>query len=156
MYVRIANPLWRGKRSWHSRRMRNPQFCVSGKRPMQQQVVLDSTLGFGYTRDLNLVITVPSYVPAYIIRRSYDQDVTKVHSKFLGISVNSQELLLIKWLQPKMAPGILQNFHSIFIVKQSITDWYLIYILYWCNWTYSVTNLEFIHMGMVKVSTHHE
>ena len=24
---------WRGKRSWHSRRMRNPQFCVSSKRP---------------------------------------------------------------------------------------------------------------------------
>ena len=24
---------WRGKRSRHSRRMRNPQFCVSGKRP---------------------------------------------------------------------------------------------------------------------------
>ena len=26
---------WRGKRSRHSWRMRNPQFCVSGKRPMQ-------------------------------------------------------------------------------------------------------------------------
>ena len=25
---------WRGKRSWHSRCIRNPQFCVSGKRPM--------------------------------------------------------------------------------------------------------------------------
>ena len=25
---------WRGKRSWHSRRMRNPEFCVSGKRPI--------------------------------------------------------------------------------------------------------------------------
>ena len=25
---------WREKRSRHSRRMRNPQFCVSGKRPM--------------------------------------------------------------------------------------------------------------------------
>ena len=26
---------WRGKRSRHSRRMRNPQFYVSGKRPME-------------------------------------------------------------------------------------------------------------------------
>ena len=26
---------WRGKRSRHSRRMRNLQFCVSGKRPME-------------------------------------------------------------------------------------------------------------------------
>ena len=24
---------WRGKRSWHSQRMRSSQFCVSGKRP---------------------------------------------------------------------------------------------------------------------------
>ena len=29
---------WRGKRSRHSRRMRNPQFCVSGKRPMGRKV----------------------------------------------------------------------------------------------------------------------
>ena len=34
MHVGIANPRWRGKRSRHSRRMRNPQFQVSGKRPM--------------------------------------------------------------------------------------------------------------------------
>ena len=34
MHVGIANPRWRGKRSRHSRRMRNPQFYVSGKRPM--------------------------------------------------------------------------------------------------------------------------
>ena len=35
MHVGIDNPRWRGKRSRHSRRMRNPQFCVSGKRPME-------------------------------------------------------------------------------------------------------------------------
>ena len=34
MHVGIAKQLWRGKRSRHSRRMRNPQLCVSGKRPM--------------------------------------------------------------------------------------------------------------------------
>ena len=34
MHVGIANPRWRGKRSRHSRRMRNTQFYVSGKRPM--------------------------------------------------------------------------------------------------------------------------
>ena len=34
MHVGIANPRWRGKRSRHSRRMHNPQFYVSGKRPM--------------------------------------------------------------------------------------------------------------------------
>ena len=29
---------WRGKRSRHSRRMRNPQFCVSGKRPIMRNL----------------------------------------------------------------------------------------------------------------------
>ena len=35
MHVGIANPLWRGKRSRHSRRMRDTIFSVFGKRPMQ-------------------------------------------------------------------------------------------------------------------------
>ena len=35
MHVEFANPRWRGKRSRHFRRMRNPQFYVSGKRPMK-------------------------------------------------------------------------------------------------------------------------
>ena len=34
MHVGIATPRWRGKRSRHSRRMRNPQLYVSGKRPI--------------------------------------------------------------------------------------------------------------------------
>ena len=34
MHVGIANPQWWGNRSRHSRRMRNPQFCISGKRPL--------------------------------------------------------------------------------------------------------------------------
>ena len=34
MHVGIANPRWQGKPSRHSRRIHNPQFCVSGQRPM--------------------------------------------------------------------------------------------------------------------------
>ena len=34
MHVGIVNPRWRGKRSPRFQRMRNPQFCVSGMRPM--------------------------------------------------------------------------------------------------------------------------
>ena len=34
LHVWIANPRWRGKRSRHSRCIGNPQFYVSGKRPM--------------------------------------------------------------------------------------------------------------------------
>ena len=35
MRVGISNSRWRRKRPRHSRRIRNPQFCVSGNRPMQ-------------------------------------------------------------------------------------------------------------------------
>ena len=35
---------WRGKRSRHSRRMRNPQFDVPGKRPMAVQLIKGSGL----------------------------------------------------------------------------------------------------------------
>ena len=38
MHAGIASLQWRGKRSRHSRRMRNPQFYVSGKRPMSVTV----------------------------------------------------------------------------------------------------------------------
>ena len=38
MRVGIAKPRWWGKRSRHSRRMRNPQFYVSGKRLMPYYV----------------------------------------------------------------------------------------------------------------------
>ena len=33
MVAGIASPRYQGNRSWNSRRMRNPQFYVSGKRP---------------------------------------------------------------------------------------------------------------------------
>ena len=36
MHVEIAYPRWRGKRSRHSRCMRNAQFYASGKRPMDK------------------------------------------------------------------------------------------------------------------------
>ena len=38
MYVGIANPQWRGKRSRHSQRMRRPQLYVSGKRPIERHL----------------------------------------------------------------------------------------------------------------------
>ena len=44
VHVGIANPRWRGKRSRHSRRMRNPQFYASGKRPAHGFAVLHTVL----------------------------------------------------------------------------------------------------------------
>ena len=38
MHVGIANPRWRGKRSRHSRRMRNSLLYVSGKRPIVRNI----------------------------------------------------------------------------------------------------------------------
>ena len=40
MHAGVANPWWRGKHSRHTRRMRNPQFHVFGKRPMVRSIRL--------------------------------------------------------------------------------------------------------------------
>ena len=40
MHVGIANARWRGKLSRHSRRMRNPQFYVSYKKPIAGMFIL--------------------------------------------------------------------------------------------------------------------
>ena len=41
MHVGSANPRWRGKRSRHSRRMRNPPLYVSGKTPIDGWVIAE-------------------------------------------------------------------------------------------------------------------
>ena len=43
MHVGVANTRWRGKRSRHSWRMRNPQFYLSGKRPMRNRLLSKSS-----------------------------------------------------------------------------------------------------------------
>ena len=52
--VRIANPRWRWKRSRHSRRMRNPQFYVSGKRPVEG-VCNPESHSWGYCTAINIL-----------------------------------------------------------------------------------------------------
>ena len=44
MHVWIAIPRWRGKRSRHPRRMRNPYYYVSGKKPMGFQGTTTSVI----------------------------------------------------------------------------------------------------------------
>ena len=58
MQVGIANPWWRGKRSRHSRCMRNPQFYISGKRPMPFVMLFDEARPlqcFGSANQFNLI-----------------------------------------------------------------------------------------------------
>ena len=47
MHVGVANPRWWGKRSQHSRRMRNPQIYVSDKRPIARETVPLDPLAIG-------------------------------------------------------------------------------------------------------------
>ena len=54
MHVGIANQRWRGKRSRHSRRMRNPQFYVSGKRPMKSRDSFDAWAGIVWHSSNNI------------------------------------------------------------------------------------------------------
>ena len=53
---------WRGKCSKHSRRMRNPQFYVSGKRPMEDESIQDQChtrpteiTNMGFSAGMNLL-----------------------------------------------------------------------------------------------------
>ena len=57
---------WRGKRSRHSRRMRNPQFYVSGKRPISKTHRLEPVWSRGHPNQMWLV-TVMSLVPFDLI-----------------------------------------------------------------------------------------
>ena len=49
MHVGIANPRWRAKRSRHYRRMRKPQFYISGKRP--KVIALKNIIGPSFCDD---------------------------------------------------------------------------------------------------------
>ena len=55
MHIRIVNPRCRGKHSRHSRHMRNPQFCVSGKRSIASNNA--DILSNGSLRNNNSVIS---------------------------------------------------------------------------------------------------
>ena len=75
MYVRIANPRWRVNSSQHSRRMRNPQFNVTGKRPMINQlpgniwrlkVTISLSLSQGSRTNLSII-----YIPDHTFADNY-------------------------------------------------------------------------------------
>ena len=61
---------WRGKRSRHSRRMRNPQFCVSGNRPIVRSKTLrgqsDTVWSSCPLRAPDLTMHITSLIPARI------------------------------------------------------------------------------------------
>ena len=42
MHVGVANPRWRGKRSWHSRCIRNPQFTYFETGPWQMDILAEN------------------------------------------------------------------------------------------------------------------
>ena len=56
IHVGIANPRWRGKRLWYSRRMRNPQFYVSAKRAMHGVVGLSLGIQISYFRKSSVFV----------------------------------------------------------------------------------------------------
>ena len=77
MHVGITNPRWRGKRSRHSRRMRNPQFYVSDKRPMGVWHTEKLTMGY------LLLVTQVSYKCLYSL---------KIH-RLIGIGIPIRNLM---------------------------------------------------------------
>ena len=62
MHVGIANPRWRGKRSRHSQRMRNPQFYISCKMSMALPMMTLTTVCFWWVL-FNNMGAWPTYRP---------------------------------------------------------------------------------------------
>ena len=80
MHVGIANPHWRGKRSRHSRRMRNPQFYVSGKRSMDLAPSFES-----YFCNLSVIIatvTLHVVINNFICHQPLDISKLSQHADF--------------------------------------------------------------------------
>ena len=62
---------WRGKRSRHSRRMRNPQFYVSGERHMGPIWLFINVTGIRLTKSISHALKSPVWFPVkYHIRKS--------------------------------------------------------------------------------------
>ena len=94
----ISGFLWsqsRGKSSRHSRRMRNPQFYASGKRPM-------ALLTWRYKRQWNVALNIPVAAPEGLGSNQKDK---KEHD-LQTVCVDSHQTLCLKqrWyhLDPKM------------------------------------------------------
>ena len=67
MHVGLAKPRQRGKLFRHSRCMRNPQFCVPGKRPIQARDELLQVFWYVSTRGwYPMLLEWPSLVKTFI------------------------------------------------------------------------------------------
>ena len=55
-HVGIGNPRWRAKRSRHSRHMRNPQFYVSGKRPIREALYREEGIWRPFLHHLSVAV----------------------------------------------------------------------------------------------------
>ena len=105
---------WRGKRSRHSRRMRNPQFYVSGKRPM----VGENYVVCAWTE---LEVVMPPWVRAVTTKLSlgqschFNSSAPGRHGRhftdniFIHVFVNEKFCILI-WISLKFVPkGPIEN-----------------------------------------------
>ena len=78
---------WRGKCSRHSRRMRNPRFCVSGKRPMGFAGLLKRLTSPYTAYNLDITTLKFSHVNKLYISQSYLYDILcgifEIYPKYL-------------------------------------------------------------------------
>ena len=115
---------WRGKRSRHSRRMRTPQFYVSGKRPMVDAYGASITCGFSKSRDLggyfNDVIWQPKRYEIMNRHSNLEEDMSNLI--VITAPADGQKLLGLRWAEN---PYLKLN-HS----------------MSWTNWNIKVTHFS--------------
>ena len=105
---------WRGKRSQHSRRMRNPQFCVSGKKPINYDV---NRLSAGWS--LLHWLWVTALCDIYVI---YEWCMSHLHQSGLDSNTTNppRRKLPTIW-RPADPSGTLFNGCSVMRVSRNIT-----------------------------------
>ena len=110
MYVGIADPRWRGKLSRHSRRMRNRQFYVSGKRPIPQTWFVQKTC-WSNTHDFKNGL-------------SYGQTITTLRDR--SIICNTENLILYHFWQHVCIAGCPQASEILLVneILHIITTWH--------------------------------
>ena len=73
MHVGIAKPQWMGKRSRHSRRMRDPQFCVLTRDPWHTKHKKIHTVCIIPRMYFNEILVATASPPCYEMKRGHAQ-----------------------------------------------------------------------------------
>ena len=107
MHVGIASTRWQRKRSRYSRRMRNPQFYVSGKRPMVHVLLLSyvSSEMMAFHHHLSISIAINGIIflrPPLSNKQMFCSGMIPFKKSFFLIPLLKSNTFITKWSRRKI------------------------------------------------------